>query len=327
VTRVRRAVTGVTLAVVALVAALGAIEIALRLYGFEFDPTPTIQFGWPTRETIEKRYRTDPDLVWVPKGYERALGKARDAHPAIVFLGDSCTESGSYPARTLKILAARDPALATGVKLGVAGWSSEQGLEQLVRDVIPLHPRIVTIYFGWNDHWVALGPPDEAIARIMRITRLSAHSRLIQFYLRLRFAVRGPMAERPNRVSRERYRANLEAMVGRSREAGIEPVLITAPTSVRPGAVPAALRSRFARELEEIPALHEEYVETTRAVARDTGATLCDVARALEAEPERLVERFSGDTIHPTQEGHQVIAELLADCIERAAHVGQSTRR
>ena len=26
--------------------------------------------------------------------------------------------------------------------------------------MIPLHPRIVTIYYGWNDHWVAVGAPD-----------------------------------------------------------------------------------------------------------------------------------------------------------------------
>jgi hypothetical protein len=57
-------------------------------------------------------------------------------------------------------LADRAPSPAHGVKLAVGGWASEQGLRQFRRDVLPLHPRVVmTIYYGWNDHWIAFGGP------------------------------------------------------------------------------------------------------------------------------------------------------------------------
>src|SRR5207247_4785045 len=116
---------------------LACCEIALRLVGFSFRTYPTVQFGWPEPTTIRDLFDPDPDLFWVTRGYAAELETARHAHPAIVFMGDSCTQFGSYPAMTLTRLSARAPSLATGTKLGVAGWSSEQGLAQLRRDIIP----------------------------------------------------------------------------------------------------------------------------------------------------------------------------------------------
>ena len=310
----------------------GIVELGLRAYGFHFDPSPIVEFGWPGPITIQRgRYRIDPDLFWVPKDYEDVLRQAQERHPAIAFLGDSCTQYGTYPQKTLEILKQRVPELATGMSFGVGGWSSEQGRKQLEHDVIAWHPRVVTIYFGWNDHWVALGPPDPEVARFMTMARLSSGSRLLQLYLKFRFARRGPMSERPNRVDPGRYEANLATMVRNALAAGITPVLITAPSNLRPGTIPPYMTQRTARTLEEIPALHEQYVQITRKVAQQTHATLCDAARAFETNPVASATYFRKDNLHLSDAGDQALAELLADCIQGAwasrSHPSASLRR
>jgi lysophospholipase L1-like esterase len=317
-TVVLRWIGGMLLAFFGVAVSCGLLELGLRICGFHFDPSPIVEFGWPQPKKIESRYRTDPDLFWVPKNYDEMLRDARASHPAIVFLGDSCTQYGNYPQLTVDILKQHASPVASGMAFGVGGWSSEQGRAQLERDILSLRPRVITMYFGWNDHWVALGPPDKDVRSVMAVTRLSASSRLIQLYLKFRFAERGTMSERPNRVSLERYAANIAAMVRGSRATGVRTVLITAPTNMRPETVPGYLAERWARHLEEIPALHDEYVEATREAAEATGATLCDVARAFEARPEAPSTYFRKDQIHLTPAGDRAVAELLAACIERA---------
>ena len=82
--------------------ALALAEAALRAAHFHFDLMPTLEFGWPDPVAIhDGRYADDPDLVWVTRDYRETLRAARRTHPAIVFMGDSCTEFGTYPARTL----------------------------------------------------------------------------------------------------------------------------------------------------------------------------------------------------------------------------------
>jgi lysophospholipase L1-like esterase len=307
----------ILLAILGFGVATAGIEIGLRLWGFHFDPTPIVQFGWPEPFQFGKRYRIDPDLFWVPLTYDELLNQARASHPAIAFLGDSCTEFGKYPQKTLEILTARQPALATGTVFAAGGWSSEQGRKQLERDVLPLRPRVVTVYFGWNDHWIALGPRDKDVSRIMAATRLSTRLRIVQLYLKLAFSTRRPKSKLPSRVSLERYRSNLEEIVRRSQEAGIKPVLITAPTLMHPGAVPVGLAKRFARSLDEVPALHEQYVDATRSVGEETGATLCDAAKIFHSLPDAATY-FRADMVHFTEKGDQAIAELLSGCIEQA---------
>ena len=197
------------LVVTAIVVGLAGVELALRLTGFRFRTYPSVQFGWPEPVNISDLFDPDPDLFWVTRGYAEELSSARQAHPAIVFMGDSCTQFGTYPTMTLDRLRARQFPLTSGIKMGVAGWSSQQGLTQLQRDIISLHPSMVTVYFGWNDHWVALGPED-ADAHVSRASFwMSQHSRLWQLLTKARLAAAPPLAGRPNRVPLDRYVSNL----------------------------------------------------------------------------------------------------------------------
>src|SRR5687767_4383104 len=137
----------IALLVTSLVIGLALAEIGLRLMGFRMDAVPIVEVGWPDPKTIVDEFVPDHDLFWVTKEYEGTLEVARRQRQDIVFMGDSCTQYGTYPRVTLERLAQRGSALRTGVKVGVAGWSSEQGVTQLERDIQPLRPRIITVYY------------------------------------------------------------------------------------------------------------------------------------------------------------------------------------
>jgi lysophospholipase L1-like esterase len=304
------------LAAMGVLLALGTAEGALRAAHFHFDLVPSLQFGWPDAVALHDAYAPDPDLVWVTHEYQATLKRARRTHPAIVFMGDSCTEFGSYPSRVLELLnAARSP-LATGVTVGVGGWSSEQGLEQLRRDVIPLHPKIVTLYYGWNDHWVAMGLTDPEIARADHLTRLAHVSRVVQLWLRLETNMAARRTPRPNRVPLPRYEGNLRALVTEARAAGITPIVITAPANHVRGREPPYLASRHLRSLSDLVPLHTSYVEATRRVAGQTTATVCDAAAAFSSLPAPHDAYFQRDGIHLSEAGNAELAKLIAGCVQ-----------
>lgn len=289
-------------------------ELSLRAAGFEFHLHPAVEFGWPDPATLDERYEDDPDLFWVPRNYAEALVGARMSRPAVVFMGDSVTEFGTYPQATLRRLGEQHPELKHGISVGVGGWSSEQGLAQLQRDVLPLRPIVITIYYGWNDHWVALGPPDPVLRGV---TSFADGLRLGQLVKKARMALLTD-PERPNRVSRDRYRRNLETMARLGEEAGAEVVLITAPSNHEPGREPEYLGRRHLRDLDDLVPLHQSYVQATREAARATAATLCDVAARFDADPQGAREYFGPDGIHLSEDGDEQLAELLADCISDA---------
>lgn len=303
------------LAAAGVLFALGTAEGALRVGHFHFNLAPSLQFGWPDAAALHDAYNPDPDLVWVTRDYRERLREARRTHPAIVFMGDSCTEFGSYPAQVVATLQSAGSPVASGVKLGVGGWSSEQGLEQLRRDVIPLHPKVVTIYYGWNDHWVAMGLTDPEIARADRLMGLAQVSRVVQLWLRLKTNMAARRVPRPNRVPLPRYEENLRSLVSEARAAGITPILITAPSNHVPGKEPVYLAQRHLRSLGDLVPLHRAYLEATRRVARDAGAPACDAAAAFDALPEPHADYFQKDGIHLTDSGDAEMAKVVSGCV------------
>ena len=302
------AVGGVLLAVV-------TAEAALRVARFHFDFVPSLQFGWPDAVALRDAYVPDPDLLWVTRDYHETLRSARHSHPAIVFMGDSCTEFGSYAPKTVDDLQAQHAALTTGVKLGVGGWSSEQGLLQLQRDVIPLHPHVITVYFGWNDHWKAMGLTDPEIARTHRMRALAEHLRLAQLWLWFETGVASKRSPPPNRVPLSEYKANLRAIASEAEAADIRPVFVTAPSNHVIGHEPAYLARRHVRSLAEVVPLHTEYLDATRLVAGQTGAVLCDAAAAFAALPQPHDRYFQKDGIHLTDAGDDEMARVLSACL------------
>jgi lysophospholipase L1-like esterase len=324
----RRIALSLGVALLSFAAAVLLAEMVLRIAGFSFSLAPDrVEFGWPDPVTREGLYLSDPDLFWVPKTYYGDLQRLEAERPQILFLGDSCTEFGHYPRLFLeRMRSAGGGTGLRGAKLGVGGWSSYQGLQQLKRDVLPLRPRVVTLYFGWNDHWIGFGVEDGDIhwLRTPAFPAL-ARSRVAQLLLKARLAWRSRGGrDRPARVSPEEFRANLQEMARLARANGIVPVFLTAPSSHEPGREPAHLAYRWLRRLGDLVPLHQRYVAIVREVAREEGAVLCDLAARFEALPaeDRRERYFRSDGIHPTPAGDARIAEFLQECFEREPELG-----
>ncbi|HVN37174.1 MAG TPA: SGNH/GDSL hydrolase family protein [Myxococcota bacterium] len=324
-----RALQNGLLLLAALAIALVVGEVGLRIAGFSFEPTlDKVEFGWPNIEVRRARYASDPDLFWVPRDYAERLASLAGARPDLVFLGDSCTEWGRWP-RMLQASLERERGgepLRAAV-LGTAGWSSQQGLAQLRRDVAPLRPRALTLWFGWNDHWRGMGVDDASVSEISRRRpEWLAGLRWEQLWLKARLAWRArEEGDSPERVPPDAFRRNLEAMVRLARESDGVPALVTAPTSHRPGAEPAQLSPRWIEDLSRLVPLHRQYVEIVREVAARDGAVLCDLAARFDALPDDERDRsFAADGIHLTLAGDQRAAAWLRECFDQSAALRQA---
>lgn len=305
------------------VATVVLAEGILRVTGFAFSIAPeSVEFGWPDPVVLKQYYAGDPDLFWVIKDYESRRSRYRAGQPDIVFMGDSCTEFSEYPRLLVNRLRADHPEREIiGLELAVGGWSSFQGLQQMQRDVVPLAPRVVTVYYGWNDHWIGFGIEDKEVYRLTRwpLARFR-EARLAQlaFKGRLALAIRRT-GDPPRRVSVLDFRENLRRIVALAHQHDIVPVLLTAPTSHRPGREPDKLGERWLLDRRELVPLHREYVAAVREVAKSEDAVLCDLAARFDELPdERRGDFFWDDGIHFSWEGTLKTSEFLHDCFQES---------
>jgi lysophospholipase L1-like esterase len=324
----RRVFPTSALVVGSTVFALLVAEIVLRVIGFEFALYPTkVEFGWPDPVTMEKMYKPDKDLLWVPNNYDAKLTRWDTTSPSIVFMGCSCTQFGRYDKF---LVSAMDEHCAgsdlTFVNLGVGGWSSYQGLQQLKRDVVPMKPRIATIFYGWNDHWSGFGYEDKEIGKFNEehatlLTTL-AQSRVVQLVNRAVFTIKHPGVardeRRPERVPLLDFTTNLVEMVRTANENGITPVLITAPSTHKKGEEPEYLTSRRLNDLSELVPLHESYVRAVREVAAQENVVLIDLYQVFLQFPQEDLDRFFfKDGVHLTEDGNKKVAEIMHEHFDR----------
>jgi lysophospholipase L1-like esterase len=317
----RNILYAVLLSLTSLAFALALGEIALRAMGFEFRLfLSRVEFGWPDPVKLEKDYQADQELLWVPKQYYAHLEQLRATKPSLVFMGDSCTAWGLYDRLFAELIDINHQGHNFSyINTAIAGWSSYQGLRQFERDIIPLAPEVVTIYFGWNDHWASFGVEDKAVGQFnkgfARLTTALAELRLVQLFnfFAIKLYQEGGKERRPERVSPEDFAANLKEIVRLARLHGIVPVLFTAPTSHTRGAEPQYLAERWLNDLDELVPLHRRYAEIVRQVARDDEVLLVDLLAAFDLLPPEEVKNtyFEPDGIHLTGEGHKVIALVL----------------
>ena len=308
-----------TLAGVTVLFLLGIVEGTLRLTGFSFHLGPEdIEFGKPDPELMRIGFEQDDEVFWVTKGYDEKLEVLTKERPSLLFMGDSCTHLGRYDEAFASLMKERHGQRLSFGNVGVAGWSSYQGRRQLERDVLPLAPEVVTFYYGWNDHWIGFGVEDAEVGRLKSLFRSGlSRLRLVQLTSQAMLALAARQEPWPNRVPIDAFEDNLRSMVSQARQAGIEPVLITAGTSHRRGEEPPELGERWLRNLDELVPLHQAYVERVRAVAVSESAHLCDVAaRFAELPRAELEPLFLADGIHLTSVGDQRLAEELMNCFE-----------
>ncbi len=323
--------------VVTVVGCLAVVEVGLRVCGFRYRMFPErVEFGWPRPTTIRDLFAPDPDLFWVPripKPYAAILEEARRDRVRVVFMGCSCTQFGGYAERSRALVEAAFPGKTLPyANVGCGGWSSFQGRQQFARDVAPLKPEVVFIFFGWNDHWIGFGLEDKHVPEVNRGWLYSLQSlRVGQLLARAIVALDAkPRGAWPRRVSETDFEDNLRAIVAGARAHGITPILVTAPTSFEHAASLesfAKLRRRHLHDLEELIPLHRRYVERVRRVARSEDVVLCDLFAVFEALPNDVVlDSFFADGIHFNSRGSERIAGLLLACL-RANGLGDRVLR
>ena len=296
------------------------LEVGLRFSGFSYRLVPEdIEFGQPDPMMLRIGFDEDDDVFWLPRGFRDRLAGLAEDPPRLVLLGDSVTHLGRYDSELVGLVEARRGARLDVANLGVVGWSSYQGRQLLRRDVVPLRPEVVTIFFGWNDHWTGFGVDDATVGRIRRVLA-SRWSRLrtVQLLTKATVVYFARRQRLPERVSREDFAANLREMAGEARAAGIDPMFLTAPSFHRPGQEPAGLAERWLRDVSDLIPIHQAYVEIVRAVAEEQRVPLCDLAAELAhlAEEEQAAA-FMDDGIHLRPPGDRVVAELLYTCLAR----------
>ena len=313
----------ICLLALSLLAALVLGEGVLRAGGFAFQIAPeAVEFGWPDPVVLKEHYTGDPDVFWVLKDYDLRLHRHAPESPDIVFMGDSCTEFSDFPQLLVERLNADHPEREiAGLKMAVGGWSSFQGLQQMKRDIVSVGPRVVTVYYGWNDHWIGYGVEDKQVHRLTRWPRGRFRElRLAQLLFKSRLALLARRsADPPKRVSASDFLGNLRQIVALAREHGIVPVLLTAPTSHQSGAEPAKLGERWLRDRRELVPLHQRYVTMVREIAKSERASLCDLAAKFEEVPrDQRGAYFWDDGIHLSREGSRKVSELLYECFREA---------
>lgn len=315
----RYAVLGLATAAGTVILTLGAAEVVLRAVDFRYElRVHVIESTAPEAAEVHRGYSVDPYLIWVDNRYYSRLREARSRRIDIAFLGDSCTQFGSYDGLLTTLIAENIGADVSAVKLGVAGWTTHQGLRQMQRDIAALRPCIVTICFGWNDHWLSIGLSDREIERVNRsILGRVQYLRLGQLLLKAYVSLARDKANPIVRVSEAEFRENLVAMVQTAKSAGAVPVLITAPSSHREGREPAYLAGRWVARLADLVPLHRRYAAIVRQVAREQGVMLCDLAAGIDSleSQEARGACFRGDGIHYSGEGNAWVAQRLHDCL------------
>jgi lysophospholipase L1-like esterase len=331
------------------------IEGALALCGVHVpsDTAPIIVTGKDANQAIPESggVLRDPELLFAFKPgvmwdrfpinshgfrtHEFAVPKP-DGLLRVVSLGDSCTAQGHppYSERLDECLKADPPGGRDweAVNLGVFGYSSAQGLAVYRRWAGRLGANVVTLYFGWNDHWTEHSVTDRqrmasrmgpfAAKNLEALRKKRIYKVLSRAVGRMREGTEGRSSAdaRVPRVPPVEYTGTLKQIIALVRANGGVPLVLTAP---RRALTETLVKSGHARSPEEAEALHDRYVELTRQVAAEENAELLDLA-AIIADPAYDDGYFMEDGIHWTDgKGIPLLASLLCDKIRSMADEGK----
>lgn len=304
-------------------------EAVADSHGVLHDPEVLFAFKpgamWDRIRINRYGFRTHEFDIPKPEGWMR-----------VVSLGDSCTAQGHPPYSELlnERLQQNPPGGRTweAVNMGVFGYSILQGTKVYQRWSDQLGADVVTVYFGWNDHWTEhnvtdhqrmasrMGPVAASMLKAFRKKRLYA---VLNNVISKRWKDdigRSTTDRRVPRVPPEEYKATLRQLIEQIRASGAVPLILTAP---RRHLTETLIASGHARSVEEAEALHDEYVEMTRAVAAEENADILDLAGML-ADKTYDEGYFSQDGIHWTDDrGLPLLAELLDQKIRSMASEGK----
>ncbi len=219
----------IAFSVATLISFFVIIETGLRLVGFEADDNvERMVFTFPIDDYNDNSpqpfLQRDRSLFWKPRsnvlghnslgffGPEFSVQKDPSVY-RIVCLGVSCTHFGpiSYPDILRAVLDKRAPGKFEVINAGVIGYTSYQGMTLLDEAVLDWSPDLVTVYFGWNDHWLARGLQDkqQASAELPAVAGMLGQLRIYQLAQSLKSSLTRRAENAQMRVQPEDYRSNL----------------------------------------------------------------------------------------------------------------------
>ncbi len=320
-------------------------EGALALAGFDREIPPVTIEGESGPDESPVHFARDAELGWVfqregefrgrPVNRLGFLDREVDVRKEpgirrVICMGDSCAAQGSPPySGYLHAQLAEDP-VAPGnweaFNVGVHGYSSWQGRKLYRLRVKEMEPDLVTLHFGWNDHWSAPQPDSVRFGRVFgaRLGALLNALHRKRFYAFMVHAARGTVKPDSGetmavRVPPETYARTLREWVDEIRADGAIPILLTAPRAARLAS--QVVRNNKLADMEEALAIHDRYVELTRRVANEKDVEIVDLAARFSGPDAAPL--FSGDGIHFRKEGLRRIADEIHAHLRAMAERGE----
>ncbi len=259
-----------------------------------------------------------------------------DVKPAGIYrvfaVGDSCTFAGdwdvSYSAFLERMLNVGGRRFEV-INAGVEGYNSEYALGRIRDDILKYGPDLVTIYIGWND-LMKMSPSNMSSSG--RVTWLGAalnHSYLYKGLSKVMFANIRPILMPPGLSGEESefhvfdqfvpvtYEENVAAMVALLRERDVRVLLLTRPTVLTRNMSSEDLKAQhvffpYFPEAYSVPrllSLHTAYNNSIRRLAARLQVPIVDLDEVFDRRDKRTL---FWDTMHPSKEGHELIAAALA---------------
>jgi lysophospholipase L1-like esterase len=347
--RRRRVLGPLVLLLVSTALTFALIEIGLRMTGLvhQLEVSTNPMWTWVVYDPVVARTNRAGDVqdqlgfrinALRFRGPEITVAKPPGTF-RIVCLGDSTTfgiwneaflqvrGTTSYPGELAKLLAANHYDHVEVINAGVLGYTSAQGVAQLLAQVVRLRPDVVTVRFGNNDHGMRFGsealpastPLDYALLRWTPQWLLDTQTVRLAFHGFRRTHAGGQLPPGPRVVPPADFRRNLERIVSIAHAYGARVLFLDFPyrpleRGVTPGETfPNAMQD--AKSLEELHATHAGYQDIVRDVARETDTPFLEMAPVLHARHREVFT--DADMAHPNAAGYAVMGQLLFDELVR----------
>ncbi len=301
------------------------LEVGSYAFGtFELDLKPPMVTN---AEEYSRALRPDPLLFWslAPDAVDAngvrltnahglrgpAIGPKREDEYRILSLGESSTHAGripyesTYSATLQRLLSRVDGKRVRVINAGVPGYSLFQGHQYLAHRGLQLEPDLVLLYFGYNDFLPvsylerqgSRGFDDAELHEYRRSTHYRVHTflgRTSNLYRAFRnwrepgSTAEGAAEDRRPRVPEAKRRELLSAFLELCMQHEIQVVVV----------VPWYMK-------------FEDHAPLLREFAREHGLLAIDLPELLRRTPRKPREEYFLDRVHPTAEGHELIAREI----------------
>jgi lysophospholipase L1-like esterase len=264
-----------------------------------------------------------------------ALTKSSNVY-RIISLGCSYTNLGwiTYPERLENLLNEANSDISFEVmNAGVGGYGSYQGMNYFVNELQDYAPDLITVYFGWNDHWRAIHYADKEQPRVntfvMTLQETLDYTRIYQFLNKTISQATGESKHKNEpifrpRVSLEDYRINILTIISTAKKKDVKVLLLTAPEALTSDNIAVYVRRGLVTPDVDLIELHKSYNDIIREIAVSEQVTMVDLESIFNALPNKE-KYFLKDGIHHREEGLSLIAQTLFSAIKKSGMLPESS--